>query len=101
MSTVLSMKNVVARKEYNSDYFYCFEHVIGRDENGDPVMEPDNDPYTEEEIKLIQSCIDDEWMIKKGELHYCQTGVKDGEMYTARGRIGIHEICEKYDLFIE
>ena len=100
--TVLSNKNVVARKDYHSDSFYAFEHIIGVDENKNPVVDvSEADGYTKDEIDLIQSCIDDNWIIKKGELHYCQTGVYEGEMYTARSRIGVHDICVRHNLFLD
>lgn len=101
-NTILISKNVVARKDYFSNYAENFDNLIKRDENGKKTLDINSmQGYERSEIDLIQSCIDDNWLIKKGELHYYQTGVYDGDMYTARAKIGIHEICIKHELFYE
>lgn len=104
MHTVLTDKNVVARKDYTSVYRDNFDYLITKDEQGKNVVdlkEANSFGMTDEEIKTIQSAIDNNWRIKKGELHHYQFGVYDGETYSARAPFGIHEICCKYDLFEE
>lgn len=103
-ATVLTDKNVVARKDYVSVYRDNFDYLIAKDESGKTIVdlkEANIFGMTEEEIQTIQSAIDSNWLIKKGELHHYQFGVYEGECYSARAPKGIHEICCKYKLFEE
>jgi len=102
--TVLTDKNVVARKDYISNYSDNFDYLIIINQYGKKVVdikEANNFGMTEDEINTIQSAIDSNWKIKKGDLHHYQFGIYYGETYTARAPKGIHEICCKYRLFEE
>lgn len=56
---------------------------------------------SDDEIQIIIDAQNRKWRIEPGELHYCQTGVYDGELYSYRAPKGIHEICVKFDLYTD
>jgi hypothetical protein len=95
---------VIIRAGEISIYRDNFDYLITRDESGKPIVDLKEANYfgmTDEEIQTIQLAIDNNWKIKKGELHHYQFGVYDGETYSARAPKGIHDICCKYKLFEE
>jgi len=102
--TILKDGYVVAKKDYISQYRDNFDYLVTKDENGKIIVdlkEAKSLYFTDDEIKTLQLAIDNEWKISKGEHHHCQTGIYDGEFYTARAPKGIHEICCKHQLFEE
>lgn len=51
------------------------------------------------EWRLIAESIRDNWTIKKGEMYEVQVNVMDGRIYSFKNKIGLADICHKYELF--
>lgn len=85
---------VKARKDYKDN---CREFI----EESLTYMRRDRKTYplTFKEWRLIAESIRDNWTIKKGMLHEVQVNKMEGKIYTFRSKVGVSEICHKYDLF--
>lgn len=101
MNTVLKKGYVKARKNYHTNASSYFDFAKYPREEGYRLSEFKDLDMTDEEIQTILDADKLKWRIEVGEIHYSQTGVYDGELYSYRAPKGIHEICVKYDLYTE
>lgn len=101
MNTVLKKGYVKARKNYHTDSGCYFDFARYPREDGYRISEFKDLGMTDEDVQTILEADKRKFRIEVGELHYSQTEVYDGELYSFRAPKGIHEICVKYDLYTE
>jgi hypothetical protein len=106
MNDILKAGYVKGRKNYHSDAGcqFDFARYSGPEEDreeGYNLSEFRDLGMTDEEIQTILTAARNKWRIEIGEVHYSQTGVYDGELYSYRAPKGIHEILVKYDMYTE
>ncbi|WP_316743779.1 hypothetical protein [Pedobacter antarcticus] len=101
MNTVLKSGYVKARKNYHTDASCYFDFARYPREGGYRVSEFKDLGMTDEEIQAILEADKRKWRIEIGEVHYSQTGVYDGDLYSYRAPKLVHQICVKYDLYTE
>jgi len=101
MHTILKQKQVTARKDHWSDVGCNFDYAQAASSNGYNIEEFKANGMTDEEIQSILAAKERKFSIKKGEKYYYQVGIYDGELYTYRSPIDMHELCVKYDLYYE
>jgi len=59
------------------------------------------DDYTPEEYAVIQSARAERFKIFPGTKYYRVSGIWEGEATTFRAREALHDICIKYDFYME
>lgn len=93
IETINPVKRTCARKEYiDGTKWFILEYWNN---------EGDREMFTPEEKQLIEKAIADGWKIKKGEIHEAGVFKCERNIYTFRNKIGLSEICDKYELWPE
>lgn len=100
-------KQVIARKEYHcewKDHLELSDVInIGRNGQPDTVNYDQVKEYglDDDEIKVLEQYIADNYIIKKGELHNVTSGKIEGMWAECRCKIAVSDIVHKYELASE
>jgi hypothetical protein len=97
-------KTVKARKEYTCEWVDHLElsDIINTRRKGQPdsinVAQCKEYGISDDEIKVLQQYVADNYIIQKGEIHYVTTGKVEGMWMECRTKMAISDIVHKYDL---
>lgn len=90
MSTNLQYKIRTARKHHVCLACYWFDRSC----YGQQDMDPDD-------WLIVEACKSDKWKIIPGQRYLYSVGIDGGEFTEFKGRLDMHNICLKYDLYPE
>ena len=86
---ILRSTERIARKDYNCDASLWIT---------DSGILQERKFFSIKDLRTLVKVRNDKWKILKG-MKYHEQVIKDGSLYTVRGRLDIIDICQRYDLF--
>ena len=89
MDEIISSTEHVARKNYPCDASLWITESGVLQESGF---------FSIKDLRVLVKIRQDGWKILKG-MKYKRQVIKDGQLYTVRGRLDVIDICLRYDLF--
>lgn len=92
LQTINEFEKTKARKDYQDNNREWIEAMLSELRGGDFKL-------TFSEWRLIAESIRDNWKIKKGQIHDAGVFKHDDHIYTFRTKVGLCELCMKYELY--